>query len=234
MVSEQLVTLTFFKFQGLYYQWWALRQMQLFTDKLLGTPGLTFYKMLGSGGGNGFSILPDASTYALLLVWEQPYDALQFFAKHPYYQQLVHHTVYQWTLQLKAINVKGQWDGMQPFHMHPDDKHPGQIAVLTRATIRRSKLLSFWRHVPAVSRRVTSSQAGLVFSKGIGEIPLLQQATFSVWKDRQSMINYAYKSAHHRKVISKTKQLQWYKEELFAEFIPISTTGEWPSLATLS
>lgn len=205
--------------------------MQAFTKQLLGTPGLTFHKMLGSGGGNGFSVFPDLSTYALLLVWEQPQDARQFFAQHPYYQQLIHHSAYQWTLHMKAISAKGQWAGTQPFHVHNNSDSHGPVAVLTRATIHKSKLFSFWRHVPAVSRHLTSSQPGLLFSKGIGEIPLLQQATFSLWQDRQTMVNYAYKGAHHRKVIAKTKQLHWYQEELFAEFIPISTAGEWPSMA---
>jgi len=39
------------------------------------TKGLLFYKFLGTGGKNGFSLWPDWSTYALLTTWENEEDA---------------------------------------------------------------------------------------------------------------------------------------------------------------
>ena len=204
--------------------------MQSAKGSLKSVHGLNFFKLLGSGGGNGFSIVPDLTTYAFLAVWESSSDADQFFNNHPFSQQALTRSTRYWTVFLEPTQVKGSWEGSQPFPVVTEAASDGPVAVLTRATIYPSKLLSFWQHVPVVSRRLEYHQAGLLFSKGIGEIPLLQQATFSVWKSREAMVAYAYQSAKHREMIKKTKALGWYKEELFAEFIPVRTAGNWPDL----
>ena len=38
---------------------------------------------------------------------------------------------------------------------------------------------------------------------------------------------YAYRNKHHREVIQKTRQLGWYKEEMFARFHPYKSEGSW-------
>ncbi len=233
MHSSEFVTITFFKFEGLYQQWWAMRQMQAYTGKTAEVPGLSFCKMLGSGSGDGFSTLPDFSTYAFLLGWQCEEQAVSFFTTHSYFQKLKQHTVHQWTVYLQPVSAKGLWNGVQPFAIHKDKVTTGPVAILTRATIYPLKLPSFWRHVPRVSQHLSNAGSNLLFAKGIGEIPLLQQATFSVWKDRQAMVDYAYKGAQHRQVIAKTRQLGWYREELFAEFVPVQTAGHWPSVPDL-
>lgn len=225
--------MTFFRYHHLYHQWWALKQMQEAKTALSHSKGLIFYKMLGSGGGNGFSVIPDFSTYALLCVWQNAADAMHFFSADPYYHQLKAHSTQQWTLQLKAVKAKGLWAGQQPFELHTHPHDEGPIAVLTRATIYGHKLLSFWKHVPKTSRQLYASQQGVLFSKGIGEVPFWQQATFSLWQNRQVMTDYAYRSGKHQEIMRKARALQWYQEELFAELIPIAMSGSWPGLPDL-
>lgn len=230
MGPAQIATLTFFSFPLLKNQWWAFRQMREVKSHLTAVKGLTFYKLLGSGGGNGFSVLPDFSTYALLGVWQDTADAFHFFSHHPYYHQWIQQSSHQWTVQLKATKAKGKWAGLQPFHIQTVGSYQGPIAVLTRATIHPHKLLSFWTHVPKASQQLYRAQAGLLFSKGIGEAPFWQQATFSLWQNSQAMTDYAYRSGEHRDIMMKARQLQWYKEELFAEFVPVAMTGNWPGV----
>lgn len=67
---------------------------------------------------------------------------------------------------------------------------------------------------------------GLIFSVGIGELPLIQQATFSIWENIEAMTDYAYKSPQHKKVIQMTQKINWYKEELFARFLITKIEGE--------
>lgn len=215
-------------------KWWAMRQMQAAHTPLKSVPGLSFYKLLGSGGGDGFSILPDLSTYALLAVWKDRPSAKTFFQKDPYSHQAFVNAQHSWTIFMNTARVKGTWENAQPFPEQEANANDGPVAVLTRATIHPAKLWSFWKHVPKVSNRLEHHQAGIVFSKGIGEIPLLQQATFSVWKSRDAMVAYAYGSAKHREMIKKTRELGWYREELFAEFIPTDAIGQWPDIADLS
>ena len=47
----------------------AFTEMGLLHRKIQKTNGLFFLKLLGTGGGNGFSLSPDFSTYAILGVW---------------------------------------------------------------------------------------------------------------------------------------------------------------------
>ena len=57
------------------------------------------------------------------------------------------------------------------------------------------------------------------FYKGIGELPFLAQATFSVWKNLDSVMNFAYKSKDHSDIIKKTRKRNWYSEDMFTRFI---------------
>jgi hypothetical protein len=98
--------------------------------------------------------------------------------------------------------------------------------VLTRASIRITKLISFWRKVGNVSKSLEDYD-GLVLSIGVGEWPLIQQATLSIWKTQAEMIDYAYKNKKHLEVVRLTRKLNWYKEELFARFIPYKFLGNW-------
>ena len=65
---DQITTLTFFSFN--INRFWGLQQMGLAQNKLKKIKDLEFYKFLGTGGGMGFSLWPDFSTYAFLGVWK--------------------------------------------------------------------------------------------------------------------------------------------------------------------
>ncbi len=102
--------------------------------------------------------------------------------------------------------------------------YEGTIAVLTRASIRPSKMTAFWKHVGSAASALTDAP-GFVASVGIGEVPWLKQATFSVWKSKALMKDYAYKSRQHQQVIQKTRKENWYSEEMFVRFSILWTTG---------
>ena len=78
--------------------------------------------------------------------------------------------------------------------------------------------------MPSVSKSMDNYD-DLIFSKGIGEFPLLMQATFSLWSSAESMMNYAYKNPKHAEMVKKTRELDWYSEELFARFQPFYQEG---------
>jgi hypothetical protein len=224
----QVVSLSFFRFEGWRNKWWGFKQMGLAPAALKAVSGLSFVKMLGSGGGNGFSIRPNFGVYGLLSVWENEAHARDFFAQNALFQEFCELSEEQWTVFLHPAKAHGLWDGQEPFTAQVPFDPVAPVAVLTRATIRTNRLWQFWRFVPAVSRAMwREHHEGLHFSIGIGELPLIQQATFSLWQDSQALQAYAYRGQHHSAVVRKTRELNWYKEELFARFHPFDSFGTW-------
>jgi len=193
---------------------------------------LSFFKLMGSGAGNGFSIKPDFSVYALLAVWNDEAFAKSFFHTHPQFLAFRQMSHQHMTLYLKANQLKGQWDKQQPFDLTQTPDYQGPIAVLTRAKINTNRLIEFWKHVPKTSQAIENRE-GLLFSKGVGEWPIFQQATISVWSSKEAMIQFAYKDEAHRKIIQLTHQRNWYSEEMFVEFVPVGIEGEWENEETL-
>jgi hypothetical protein len=131
------------------------------------------------------------------------------------------------TLFMETCKVHGTWDGKQPFEEVVLPQRDKPIAVLTRATIKKSHLFSFWKDVPSVSKSLNHSPEGLYSANGVGEWPLIQQATFSVWQNVSFVENYAYHGEKHRKMVAKTRQTGWYSEELFARFHILEVSGNW-------
>lgn len=226
-MSQQITTITFFRYKGFKNKFWGFQMMQFAHGDLGNTIGLSFYKLMGSGKGLGFNPLPDWSVYSLLQVWESKEAADSFFDSSNLIKKYQAHTAELWTLYLKNISAAGEWSGRNPFEKSKTitrDNPP--IAVITRATIKISKLRSFWQYVPT-SEKPLSQNDGLIYTKGIGEIPILQMATFSLWKDLESVKKFAYESKEHQEAIRKTRELNWYKEELFSRFQPFQSIGTW-------
>lgn len=226
MIQTQVTSISLFRFEGLKNKWWAFTQMgrNLFSD--LEVEGLQSQKMLGSGNKNGFSIWPNFAVYGLLSIWDNEDSARTFFNSHESVAKFKAHSVENWTVYMQATMAHGAWDGIQPFELKQASSKEALTAVITRATIYPKHLWRFWKFVPSVSRSVENRE-GLLFAVGIGELPLIQQATFSLWENNDYMTAYAYKSKHHQEVIKKTRALGWYKEELFARFEPFASEGQW-------
>ena len=223
--NTSLTTVTYFRFEGWNHQLWAMSQMQLALAALKRVPGLSFFKLLGTG--RRFHYLPNFSVYGILGVWETIEDA-QAFRNTPIFQHFTAHSEESWTVYLKNYQAHGYWSGKQPF-VSTTAAPPLQgvpIAVITRATINLARLRSFWKQALRINQAFTQ-HPGCLLALGIGEWPVVQQATFSVWKDAQSMKDFAYGSDLHRQAIRGTRQQHWFKEDMFARFVPIATEGTW-------
>ncbi len=201
--------------------------MQFAHKYLKSANGCSFYKLMGSGKGSGFNPYPDWSVYSLLQVWENEDYALDFFSGSPLISRYDTHTFERWTLFLKNISAKGLWSENQPF-VPSDSLDPENelMAVITRATIRPSHLIRFWKYVPTSEKPLTNAR-GLIYTKGIGEVPISQMATFSIWQDKESLHNFAYQTREHQGAIQKTRSLDWYREEMFSRFQPYRSYGKW-------
>lgn len=220
--TSPVVSLTFFSFP-LKNLWWALKQMQQANSIIEKFDGVSFVKLLGTGGGEfGFSIKPDLRTYALLCVWHNAEKAKNL-EKSSLFLQLTHKSSSYQTLYMACTQSHGAWGGLNP--LKPTTEYvSGPLYALTRASLSPSKIIAFWQHVPDTIEALRKS-SGLISSKGVGELPVIEQATFSQWQTAEDMMNFAYRSAHTQ-VLKKAKKGKWFKEELFARFIPINL-GEW-------
>ncbi|MBC5991746.1 DUF3291 domain-containing protein [Pontibacter sp. SD6] len=190
-------------------------------------PGLLFYKLLGSGHGKGFSIKPNFWRYGLMCTWESEAAADTFLNSSALMQEYKNHTFESWTIRLLPYQSHGQWDNQEPFSPTLTEPHTsGPVAVLTRASINWLALPNFWRFVPETSKALDDAE-GLICSIGLGELPFIRQATFSVWESMEAMKQYAYKNPLHKEVMRRTRAENWYSEELFARFKPVATQGTW-------
>ena len=207
--------------------------MQFAHGHLRNIPGLRFYKLLGTGAGNGFSLWPDFSVYAFLAVWEDEKHAGDFMRESVLFRKYRRRSAEIWTFYMKVPRSHGYWSGQEPFIPQELPLPGNTLGIITRATIDRKHLRKFWKHVPVASAALRDRE-GLVISFGIGEVPVIQMATFSLWKDEASMQEYAYRQQGHLEAIKKTREFNWYTEELFARFRPVKTEGTWGGTDPLS
>ena len=225
-MSNQITTISFFKYASLNNKIWGFKMMQFANKDLTKIKGLSFYRLMGSGKGRGFNPFPDWSVYCLLQVWESEEAAHSFFSASNLIKQYRTHTAELFTLYMKNISAGGTWVGKNPFEKATDLNPNLPIAVITRATIKWNWLLRFWKYVPTSEEGLEGNE-GLIYTKGVGEVPIIQMATFSLWKDFESVKQFAYNSKQHKEAIKKTRKYDWYSEELFSRFQPYKSTGTW-------
>jgi len=222
-----LTTITIFTLQPGQRRW-GLAQMGTSPGTLKKVPGLRFFQLLGSGAANGFGFLPNLDRYGFLGVWDSDEAATAFFTAHPLWASYQHRSRETWTAELAPLRSHGLWNGSNPFD-YPHDTlgdapEAGPVAVLTRASIRLRRAVRFWGYVEPTSRALAEAP-GVQLAIGLGELPLVRQATFSIWESAAAMQQYAYRDVRHREVIQLTRREGWYGEELFARFRVLSSRG---------
>ncbi|QQL51429.1 DUF3291 domain-containing protein [Mucilaginibacter ginkgonis] len=218
-----IVSLTIVRYQKTFTQF-GLMAMALHRIPMVFQRRCRFWKLLGSGKNGTFDLSPDWQQWGLLAVWNNREDFDEFYKKSLVAKWWDVFAAEQWTILCEPLQSHGRWDGRAPFGNPTPSEHTGPVAVLTRATIRLHKLKGFWANVDSVAKIMTSAK-GYVMSLGIGEAPVFRQATFSVWESLDDVKAFAYRSREHAEVIKKTRDNDWYSEELFARFKIIDTIG---------
>ena len=193
-------------------------------------PGLRFFKMLGSGHDGGFGLKPSASRQGMFCVFENDAAIDLFLASHAVVQEYRARAAEFFSVRLRATSARGSWSGMKPFEgacAQPTDGSyaPAPVAALTRASIQPGKALRFWRHAPPAE--VSLGQApGCLLAVGLGEAPILRQATFSIWAHAAAMDAYARRGAH-QDAIRASSAGSYFSESMFVRFVPYDAQGTW-------
>lgn len=202
--------------------WAGFLSMAVFRIPLLLRKDLSFWKLMGCGRNGTFDKTPDWRQWAVLEIVnpEREYQSTGFMQHWWRFFNCE-----KWELKLNAIEGHGLWDGKEAFgKFAKQSNHSGRIAVLTRATIRISQLSRFWQHVDAIASRMNAAP-GFITSVGIGEVPWIKQATFSIWESKDDMKSFAYRLQEHSDVVKKTRQEKWYSEDMFVRFEILETKG---------
>ena len=221
-------TLSLFRFDRTRARLWAFAQMGLSRGAMGRTPGLVFWKLLGSGTGEGFTPVPNTSVYGILCVWKDEVDARAAIAASKVHSRYRAMSDAQWTVYLQPTSSRGSWSAANPFaQTHAGDDGP--IAAMTRATIKPSILMKFWGRVPGISK-VIGADPNVMFKIGVGEVPWFHQVTFSIWPDAASMANFARKDGPHAQAIKAVRDGQWFSEELYARFNVTGQEGAWADI----
>jgi len=220
----QTVTLSLFRFDSWFSRLWVLGQMGVARLPLRRVPGLQFWKLCGSGTGEGFTPRPNTAVWAILSAWDGPEAAQQGIRRAAPFTRWRARADESWTVFLQPYSARGEWAGVAPFRAAggPD---AGPVAALTRACVKPSRALRFWRRVPDISARV-GRDPNVMFKIGIGEVPLLHQVTFSIWPDAVRMADFARTGAH-AEAIAAVRAQGWFSEELYARFRITGTLGKW-------
>lgn len=222
--KNQTAAISFFRFDGFKNRKWAMQQMVEGRRKIKNSGGLMFYKFLGTGGGAGYSLMPDWGTYAILTVWETEAHA-SAFKNSPLFREYSEHSKEYLTIYLRPVSSRGSWSGFSDWRPAGYNAEIPFIAALTRATIKFSYLAKFWSMVPQISREHEQAE-GILFSKGIGEYPFVEQATFTLWENMEYMNHFARRNTH-QSAIKITRERKGFREQMFTRFQPVGFEGNW-------
>ena len=187
-------------------------------------PGLRFAKVLGSGHEGGFGLRPSASRQGLFALFDDRASASAFIDRSPVAEAYRRHAREFCQMELLAYASRGSWSGQTivPCAAAPGE---GPLAALTRASIRPSRAADFWRHAPP-SQHALEDAPGCRLAVGLGEAPLLRQATFSLWDSTAAMESYA-RSGAHLQAIRAAYRDEYFSETMFVRFVPGRVEGVW-------
>jgi hypothetical protein len=216
-----------------WFGWAGFLSMAIFRLPLFLNRRISFWKLLGCGRNGTFDKRVDWRQWGAMTVrsWElgvgswvaTPNSKLQtpdfLLAWWQFFRCEL------WTITLEPLEGHGTWDGAHCFGELPrQSEYEGMMGILTRATIRPGKLKRFWSHVDGTAAEMKLAD-GFITSIGIGEVPWIKQATFSIWESKAKMKKFAYGMQQHAEVIRKTRQENWYSEEMFVRFRILASEG---------
>lgn len=203
---------------------WGWSRLMRGPRALAGARGLRAAHVLGSGHHGGFGLRPSSDRQGVIAFFDTAGDAANFLFSSPTALAYRDHATECMSVVLRATTSRGAWGGVSLVGTGPAPRG-APVASLTRASIRLARAHQFWRHAPATQRAVAHAP-GCRLAVGLGEAPLLRQATFSVWDNDAALHAYANSGAHGVAAQSAWQQ-EWFSESMFARFEVLAATGRW-------
>lgn len=203
---------------------WGLWRLALGARALGAARSLRFARVLGSGHQGGFGLAPSLTHQGWIALFDDEAGALAFARDSPCVQAARARAQESLLAVMRATSCRGSWGGVSLAVTAGADA-AAPMASLTRASIRARHAPAFWRHAPAAQDGVRQAP-GCRLAVGLGEAPLLRQATFSLWDSAAAMDAYAHSGAHQQAIDGAWRQ-GWFSESMFVRFAPIMLEGQW-------
>src|SRR6056297_876932 len=124
----QTVCLSFYRFATPLSRIWALTMMGAARLSLPRIDGLQFWKLCGSGTGEGFTPIPNTAVYAILTVWPDLARARDAILNEPLFTRYRAKADEHWTVFLTPYSARGAWSGQARLSRN----HPCQPAPSLR------------------------------------------------------------------------------------------------------
>jgi hypothetical protein len=199
----------------------AMRHLAFGRRAIAAAPGVTFWRLLGTGAGGSTGPGADLGRTALFAIWRSESDLDRFVAGY------ATNTREHWHVRLRVRGGHGSWKG-HPVLTAIDEARSvdGPVAIITRAHVRVSRWRRFRAAGPAVDVELQAAD-GLLAVVGVGEAPVGNLGTFSLWRSAADAVAFARRQPQHLDVVRRTRDEGWYGEELFARFEPFGSAGSW-------
>ncbi|MFO1328693.1 MAG: spheroidene monooxygenase [Rubrivivax sp.] len=203
---------------------WGLSRLALRSFAIGRAPGMRFARVLGSGRDGGFGLVPSVHRQGLVAFFDDLDQAQAFAYGNAGVQRCRERAQESWLGLMRATSARGSWAGvgLAP-SLVPVSGAP--VAALTRASIRPGSAARFWSHSPPAQAGLAQAR-GCRVAVGLGEAPVLRQATFSLWDDQAAMDAYARSGAHAQAIRGAWRE-GWFAESMFARLVLVASDGQW-------
>jgi spheroidene monooxygenase len=207
---------------------WGWSRLVRGRSGLRGATGLRFVKVLGSGVEGGFGLKPSASILGLFCVFQDAASAEAFTAHDGLMRRWQDRSRESFCVKMRVYSCRGSWAGSR-LAVTAAAPLAGPVVSLTRASIKPTRAAAFWQMQPPAERSLEQA-TGCRLAIGVGEAPLLRQATFTVWDDVAAMDRYARSGAHQEAIVAAARG-GFFSESMFVRFAPYDIQGQWKGMS---
>jgi hypothetical protein len=210
----------------------AARSLARDRGRLAHTEGLLFGRLVfvGSPRVEGFNPgVVDPRRQLALCLWRDEQSLERFRTRSPIGRSWRAQTDEHCEIRMVPFRTSGTYRGMEPLAGLAAPRVPeGPVAMWTFANIAPRHLWFFWNGIRRSTRQLLpapSLVAGTAGPEHFGRGAM----TFTIWRDLDSVLGYAYRADPHRQIVKDTRAGDRLIDSMFIRLEPYAVEGRWPA-----